>query len=236
MDNRHDPLQRNRGLTVRSFLKSFLALASVAATAVFITRMTETPPREVAAQTAANATTPQSNDAAPTSTTLAPTDLVLAKDAAVAAVAMTDEVVSAGFISRRDLVARFATPSFAPQLADRTAEQVNVPLGELGKHDADMSRVRLVEQPLTATARAVEAGAQVEIWSVLVIAAPGLGPARQMWHTVTLSMTRTGGRWLVDGWDSRVGPTPALAPEVRLDAAEIVAERLNGARVTTAGS
>lgn len=53
---------------------------------------------------------------------------------------------------------------------------------------------------------------------------------------VTLSLIRTGGRWLVDGWDSHIGPTPALAPEVRLDAAEIVAERLNGARVATAGS
>lgn len=167
---------------MRPFVKSLLALASVAATAVFITSMTETAPREVAAQTAATTDSPERNDAAPTSTTLAPTELVVAKDAAVAAVAMTDEVVSAGFISRRDLIARFATPSFAPQLADRTAEQVNVLLGELGKHDADMSRVRLVEQPLTATARAVEAGAQVEVWSVLVIAAPGLGPARQVWH------------------------------------------------------
>ena len=221
---------------MRPFLKSFLALASVAATAVFITRMTETAPREVAAQTAATAVTPKRRDAEPTSTTLAPIDLAEARNAAVAAVAMTDEVVSAGFISRRDLIARFATPSFAPQLADRTAEQVNVLLGELGKHDADMSRVRLVEQPLTATARAVEAGAQVEVWSVLVIAAPGLGPARQVWHTVTLSMTRSDGRWSVDGWDSHIGPTPALAPEVRLDAAEIVAERLNGARVAAPGS
>ena len=221
---------------MRPFLKSLLALASVAATAVFITRMTETSPREVAAQTAAMTEAPKRINAEPTSTTLAPTELVAAKDAAIAAVAMTDEVVSAGFISRRDLIARFATPSFAPQLADRTAEQVNVLLGELGKHDADMSRLRLVEQPLTATARAVEAAAQVEVWSVLVIAAPGLGPARQVWHTVTLSMTRAGGRWLVDGWDSQVGPTPALAPEVRLDAAEMVAERLNGTRVATAGS
>jgi hypothetical protein len=216
---------------VKRILISLATVASIAATAVFVARLTERSPQAQATQTATTTATSPIANSAPAQ--LAASDLVKARDAAVAAVAQTDEVVAAGFISRRDLIAGFATPSFAPLLADRTAEPVNALLGELGKRDADLSRVRLLEQPLTATAHTVDNGIRVEVWSLMVIAAPGFGPARQVWHTVTLQMVSDHGRWLVDGWDSRLGPTPALAPESRLDAAEVVTERLDGGRLTT---
>jgi hypothetical protein len=61
------------------------------------------------------------------------------------------------------------------------------------------------------------------VWSVLVVAVPGLGPGRQVWRTVTLDMVDVDGRWLVDGWVSEPGPTPGLAVEVALDDATAVA-------------
>ena len=208
-------------------------LVVVTAAAVIATRASPGP-HHANAQSASTTTAgwPGSSSSV---TTLTANDLVGARDAAVVAVGLTDEAVSAGFISRRDLIARFATPSFAPLLAERTGEQVNGLLAELGKRDTDLSRVRLLERPFTATARLADGGVRVEVWSVLVIAAPGFGPARQVWHTVTLQMARTDGHWLVDGWESRSGPTPGLAPEARLDAAEVVAERLDGGRLTGGG-
>lgn len=132
----------------------------------------------------------------------------------MAAVAMTDDVVSAGFISRRTVIEAFATPDFAPVLANETSEQVKALLFELGNRDVEPSSLAVVEQPLTARALSASADrAVVEVWSVLVVAAPGLGPGRQVWRTVTVDLELSDGRWLVDGWSSVLGPTPALAPE-----------------------
>ena len=71
----------------------------------------------------------------------------------------------------------------------------------------------MIEQPITATVEATATGAQVRVWSVLVVAAPGVGPGRQVWRTVTLDMVDAGGRWLVDGWTSTPGPSPAPPAE-----------------------
>ena len=37
-------------------------------------------------------------------------------------------------------------------------------------------------------------------------------PLTQAWRTVTLEMVLVDGRWLVDGWESVEGPSPAGAP------------------------
>ena len=42
---------------------------------------------------------------------------------------------------------------------------------------------------------------------MLVVAAPGVGPGREAWRTVTVDMVEAGGRWLVDGWASSPGPS-----------------------------
>lgn len=84
-----------------------------------------------------------------------------ALDAAVAAVALTDEVVAAGFISRRELIGSFTTASFGPRLADATTAQVAGLLAELGERDVDPASVALVEHPVTAYVRAVDASSAV---------------------------------------------------------------------------
>jgi hypothetical protein len=153
-------------------------------------------------------------------------DVSAARQAAVNAVALTDEVVEAGFISRRELVKSFATSNFAPVLADETSAQVTAMLVELGERDADPQKLRLVEQPLSARATAVDDVVRVDVWSVLVIAVPGAGPARQAWRTVTVDMVLVNGRWLVADWQSRPGPTPAPAAEAAFDDASVVVDQL----------
>jgi hypothetical protein len=153
-------------------------------------------------------------------------DIAGARQAAINAVALTDEVVKAGFISRRDLISGFATSELAPRLADDTGKQVSALLVELGDRGADVSALRLLEQPLSARATVTGAGVQVDVWSLLVIAAPGTGPARQAWRTVSLAMVLVEGRWLVSGWQSRPGPTPAPAAEASFDDASTISEAL----------
>lgn len=143
--------------------------------------------------------------------------LAAARAAGVAAVALTDEVVLAGFISRRELIESFTTSAYGPVLADETSTAVNAMLLELGERDVDPTDLHVVEQPITARAEAIGDSVRVEVWSVLVIAVPGTGPGRQVWRTVTLDMVKGDGRWLVDRWSSNPGPTPAPAAEAAFD-------------------
>jgi hypothetical protein len=162
-----------------------------------------------------------------------PVDVVAARRAAIEAVALTDEVVEAGFITRRDLIEGFATDDLAPRLVADTSAQVNALLVELGSRDADVTQVSLIEQPLSARATVIGDVVQVEVWSLLVIAVPGTGPARQAWRTVTLDMVLVDGRWLVSDWQSRPGPTPAPAVEAAFDDAATVDDVLAWEQVTS---
>lgn len=173
----------------------------------------------------------QASDLAP----LVAIDVAGARQAAINAVALTDEVVEAGFISRRDLINGFATSALAPRLADETGAEVNALLVELGDRDADVTALRLIEQPLTARTTEVEDVVRVEVWSLLVIAAPGTGPARQAWRTVTLDMVLVDGRWLVSEWQSQPGPTPAPAVEASFDDASTVVNMLGWEPAMAAG-
>lgn len=151
-----------------------------------------------------------------------------ARNAAVAAVAMTDEVVRAGFISRRDLIRSFTTDTFGEQLADETSEQVADLLLELGQREVPSAALALVEQPMAARVTSFDGhAASVDVWSVLAIAAEGAGPARQVWRTVAVELQDVDGEWLVDGWQSRLGPTPMLAPEVEISSATDVAAAIS---------
>jgi hypothetical protein len=153
-------------------------------------------------------------------------DVAAARAAAVRAVAMTGDVVRAGFISRRELIGSFTTPGYGPTLADETSEAVDAMLLELGERNADTANLAVVEQPVTATADATATGVRVRVWSVLVIAAPRVGPGRQVWRTVTLDMVKAAGRWLVDGWASTPGPSPAPPAEGSFDDAAAFVEPL----------
>jgi hypothetical protein len=153
-------------------------------------------------------------------------DVAAARAAAVRAVGLTDDVVRAGFISRRELVESFTTDDYGPTLADETSNAVNATLVELGQRDADVASLSLVEQPVTATAEPMAGGVRVRVWSVLVIAAPGAGPGREVWRTVTLDMVASERGWLVDRWTSTPGPSPAPPAEGSFDDAAALVEPL----------
>ena len=148
--------------------------------------------------------------------------------AAVAAVAMTGEVATAGFIARRELIESFSTPRFGPQVAHRTSEQMTALLLEMSERDADPADLRVFEQPLRV--RVEDANlttATVDVWSVLVVAPPGAATARVMWRTVTVELVLVGRTWLVDGWESTPGPTPMLGSETTISSATDIAEVLS---------
>jgi hypothetical protein len=141
-----------------------------------------------------------------------------ARRAAVGVVSRTGEIVAAGMFSRLVLIESFTTPSFAPVLAAETSQQVNSFLVGLGVRDVDVTGVRVLERPITATSEVGAAGGvTVRVWSVLVVTAPGLGMGREAWRTVTLTMISGDGRWLVDGWSSSPGPSPAPAADATFD-------------------
>jgi hypothetical protein len=156
-------------------------------------------------------------------TAMSEPDVIGARAAAIHAVSLTGDVVRAGLISRRVLIESFSTPTFGPVLADRTSATVDAMLLELGERDVDTAQLQAREQPLSATAEATGDAVGVRVWSVLVVVAPGAGPGRQLWRTVTLDMVNSGGRWLVDGWSSTPGPTPTPLPESSFDDAATLA-------------
>ena len=145
-----------------------------------------------------------------------------AQRAAIKVVGRTGEVVAAGFISRRELIETFTTPSFGPTFADETGRAIDAMLIELGSREVEVADLVVREQPITSTALPTADGVQVRVWSVLIIAAPGTGPGRQVWRTVTLDMVQHDGVWLVDGWASSPGPTPSPPAEGIVDSAETV--------------
>ena len=174
----------------------------------------------------AAAAAPPSAPSAPRGNAVSPVDVGAARQAAVAAVARTGEVVAAGMFSRGDLIATFATPTYAPVLASKTTAQVNVFLVALGASGVDPSTVALVEAPITASAKPTAGGVRVELCTVLVAAVAAAGVAREAWRTVTVDMVDLGGRWLVDGWSSAPGPAPVPAAEGVFGDADAVRERL----------
>jgi zona occludens toxin (predicted ATPase) len=154
------------------------------------------------------------------------------EDAAAAAVAMTGDVVTAGLISRRELIESFTTPGFGAELADLTSEQVTsmrLSLTEAGRSAIGLS---VSEFPLrTNLVARTDDAATVAVWSVVVIAANDAQVARQVWRTVTVDLVLVDGRWLVDGWTSVDGPTPAAAPEGQIASGTEVAGHLGWSAV-----
>ena len=155
------------------------------------------------------------------------------EEAGANAVALTGDVLAAGLISRRELIESFTTPSFGGELADLTSEQITsmqLGLAGTGRGDAELS---VAEFPLrTRTIASDDSTATVEVWSMMVIAAPDEPVARQAWRTVTINLLLVDGRWLVDGWASTEGPTPAGSPEGAIAPGHEVAERLQWSEVS----
>ena len=114
-------------------------------------------------------------------------------------------------------------------------------LGALGLRDiedpahvpcrVDDDALVIHEQPITVASTGSAGAVRVQTWSVMIVTVPDLGPARQLWRTITLDMVEVDGVWLLDGWESEIGPTPAPPAEGLVDAADSVAEVLTWRRV-----
>lgn len=161
----------------------------------------------------------------------ATSDVVDAEDAALDVVRSLGKVARAGFISRRELVQSFTTDGFGSEFASETGQQVDTLLMELGARGVDDEGLVMYEQPITVTSTRSADGVQVQTWSVMIVSVPDLGPARQLWRTITLDMVEVDGVWLLDGWESEIGPTPAPPAEGLIDTADSVGEVLAWRRV-----
>lgn len=148
-----------------------------------------------------------------------------ARAAALAAVSLTGDIATAGFITRSDIIGSIATSAYGPTLASVSSGQLAELSVELG--DAGVSPAQLVwsEMPLTARVVSVdERRAVVEVWAVLVVGVPRLGAPRQAWRTVTVEVAWERGDWRIDGWQTRPGPTPALAANSVVSSVEDITE------------
>lgn len=148
-----------------------------------------------------------------------------ARGAAISAVRLTGEIARAGFITRTDMIETLATTRYGSALAEQSAAQLDEMAGDLAETGVAPAEVLFTELPLTAEVTAVDdSRAQVEVWSVLVVAVPERGAPRQVWRTVTVDLAWERGDWRIDGWTARAGPTPALATEAPIGAVDELVE------------
>lgn len=132
--------------------------------------------------------------------------------AAVNAVSVTEDIATAGFITRDDLIESIASADYASELAAMSSRQLDELSLELG--EAGIAPSQLVWSEIPLRARVVTADRDhsvVDVWSVLVVGVPGHGAPRQVWRTVTVELIWERDDWRIDGWDAVAGPTPALA-------------------------
>jgi hypothetical protein len=127
-------------------------------------------------------------------------------------VQLTGPIAKAGFITRGDMIKALSTGRFGPTLASLSAQQLADFLEQVGTDGLTPSEVLWSELPLTARLVHIAAAqAQVQVWSVVVLGAPGVGVPHQLWRTVTVDLAWEHDDWKVDGWSSTPGPTPVLA-------------------------
>jgi hypothetical protein len=152
-------------------------------------------------------------------------DAVGARAAAVSAVELTGEIARSGFITRGDMIKKFASDRFALELievTDRQLAELSEALGEV-----DVAPPQLTWTEIALTARVVSDNPDrvgVEVWSVLVVATPEAGVPRQAWRTVELELVWEDEDWKVDAWTARAGPTPALAAGAAVSSVEEITD------------
>ena len=125
-----------------------------------------------------------------------------ASQAAQKAVESVGRVASLGRLRRREVVRELITGTFFPTFMDET----NRSLTELDEHRSD--GVSVEEWALRIMVQEKTDGEfDVQVWTVSVIT---IGDkVRSAWRTVHLDMRQVDGIWLVDGWSSVDGPSPA---------------------------
>ena len=128
-----------------------------------------------------------------------------ARTAALDWVSSTDGLLAMGTIERSAWIAAHVTPdaltAMAAALDDgirRIGDRLPIPASEL----------RLLEIPLTSSARMDGAEAIIEVWSVVVFGAERFGSPRVAWRTTILRLAVVDGEWRVASLADRAGPTP----------------------------
>ncbi len=136
-----------------------------------------------------------------------------ARAAAITYVGLTGEVMTAGFISRDDLIGEMATDRYAPELAASTAQEVRTIEDRLDASGA-AGQLLVDEHPLRARV-AENAGGRVtvEVWSVAVIGVVDAATAQQVWRTTRAVLVWEDNDWRLDEWSSTPGPAPAFVGE-----------------------
>jgi len=156
-----------------------------------------------------------------------------ARAAALAAVGLTGEIATAGFITRADIIDSIATSSYGPALASASSGQLAELSVELGVVGVSPGELVWSEIPLTARIVSVDFDrAVVEVWAVLVVGVPGFGAPRQAWRTVTVDVAWEHGDWRIDGWGARPGPTPALVATSVVSSVPDIAEVVSWSAAT----
>ena len=152
-------------------------------------------------------------------------DEVGAQSAAAAFVESSGLAATAGPLSRRDVVLALATPTYGPALVAATDQQLDDLLFALGQRGVSPSDLIWSEHALTAHSDVRTADEiDVQVWSVLVLAARRGSAPRQIWRTSTLTLRWIGGDWRVDRWSTAPGPLPAPPAEVDVSSVAAVGE------------
>lgn len=133
------------------------------------------------------------------------------RDAALRAVALNGELVTAGHFSRRDLIRSVATP----ELAEVLIADVSTQALEFQFEVNTSSDFEILQAPLTS--RVESLGPErfaVTVWSVVVVSSAAFGVGRESWQTSTLELVLVEGAWLVDRWETEAGPAPAPSADL----------------------
>ncbi|MFZ6003055.1 MAG: hypothetical protein ACOYXM_03910 [Actinomycetota bacterium] len=147
-----------------------------------------------------------------------------ARAAAMAAVSVSGDIATAGFITRDDLIESIASSDYASELAALSSRQLGELSIELGEAGIAPSQLLWSEIPLRArTVSADDRSALVDVWSVLVVGVPGVGAPRQVWRTVTVGLVWERDDWRISGWNASAGPTPALASAAEVSSVDEIA-------------
>lgn len=126
----------------------------------------------------------------------------------------------------RDAVLEISTAAAGPGLAELTVADVAAARAELGRSPG---AVWWVVHPLaTRVVSFTPGGAEVEVWTVTVLAAVDVAAPQAEWLTVSVELAWTAGGWRVESIRDRPGPSPMLGPRDQPWDAAPFAEALEG--------
>ncbi len=145
-----------------------------------------------------------------------------AEAASAAYVEASGLVATDGPLARRDVVLALATPDYGPSLVDSTNRELDDLFFSMGERGLNRADLIWSEHALTlhSTVRS-DNEIEVQVWSVLVLAARGGSVSRQIWRTSTLDLRWVNDDWKVDRWSTDPGPLPA--PPAEIDTASVTA-------------